>query len=333
MNDVQNSGNKSVIKDSKVVVQINDEIDGKLTPRVIVQVNSGSSNRTVEEESYRRNRLKVGGENGYHSDVDWDSRSYRSDGYLSDASSYRNRHPINDKTFVSTAEDKRRSQHKSDRHSVASRNENGSQNGYKSESRKSVMSRENSRDGQKSERRSSLINGVPYNDSERTSAGRSRVKKEVSWSDGHKDNDAEGSKNDRENSGRRNTEADKSDPPTIVTQPASSEAHNRPPKDNYGQPAKTGPPQNSVSEEVQNVRGQPNDKSEELSSLETRSKVATESSFDKSETVSNVNSGYQGDVSDIGAEERTEYNKKTKVFTEWQNKSAADSILTNSAQK
>lgn len=41
------------------MVQINDEIHGKLTPRVIVHVNSGSSNRTVEEESYRRNQLKV----------------------------------------------------------------------------------------------------------------------------------------------------------------------------------------------------------------------------------------------------------------------------------
>lgn len=51
--------------------------------RVIVYVNSGLSNRIVEEESYRRNRLKVG-EIGYNSD--WDSRSYRSDGYFFDVS-------------------------------------------------------------------------------------------------------------------------------------------------------------------------------------------------------------------------------------------------------
>ncbi|XP_065923650.1 zinc finger CCCH domain-containing protein 13 isoform X6 [Magallana gigas] len=286
VNDTQNQGNKSILKDSNVVVQINDEIHGKLTPRVIVHVNSGSSNRTVEEESYRRNRLKVG-DTGYNSD--WDSRSYRSDGYLSDASVQRNRPPVNDKTFVSSDEQSR-AQSKTDRQSVANRTDNANQNG--SLKKDDTFDEYGSRNG-------------------RPSAERSRSRKEVSWSDGQKQNDKNGtSSKDKVGISDQNKDDQKA-PPTIVTQPASSEASQRPPKDNpvHG----TDLPLNSVTEEVHSGSSQPNHRLTGSASLDARSKVGTESSFEKSEAdtmISNVNSGYQGDVSDIGPDEKTEYRKK-----------------------
>lgn len=294
------------------MVQINDEIHGKLTPRVIVHVNSGSSNRTVEEESYRRSRLKVG-DTGYNSD--WDSRSYRSDGYLSDASVQRNRPPVNDKTFVSSDE-RSRAQSKTDRQSAASRAENANQNGYKTERRKSILSRENSRDGRKSDRRSSLKKDDTFDEdgsrNERTSAERSRGRKEVSWSDGHKENDKDGTSSKDKAGNSNQNQNDQKAPPTIVTQPASSEASQRPPKDNpvHGT---DDPPLNSVTEEVHSGSSHPNHRLNGSASLDARSKIGTESSFEKSEAdtmISNVNSGYQGDVSDIGPDEKTEYRKK-----------------------
>lgn len=268
------------------MVQINDEIHGKLTPRVIVHVNSGSSNRTVEEESYRRNRLKVG-DTGYNSD--WDSRSYRSDGYLSDASVQRNRPPVNDKTFVSSDEQSR-AQSKTDRQSVANRTDNANQNG--SLKKDDTFDEYGSRNG-------------------RPSAERSRSRKEVSWSDGQKQNDKNGTSSKDKIGNSDQNKDDQKAPPTIVTQPASSEASQRPPKDNPVQG--TDLPLNSVTEEVHSGSSQPNHRLNGSASLDARSKIGTESSFEKSETdtmISNVNSGYQGDVSDIGPDEKTEYRKK-----------------------
>lgn len=96
-----------------------------------------------------------------------------------------------------------------------------------------------------------------------------------------------------------------------MTKPASSEASQRPPKDNPVQG--TDLPLNSVTEEVHSGSSQPNHRLNGSASLDARSKIGTESSFEKSEAdtmISNVNSGYQGDVSDIGPDEKTEYRKK-----------------------
>lgn len=300
-------------------MQINDEIHGKLTPRVIVHVNSGSSNRTVEEESYRRNRLKVS-DTGYHSDRDWDGRSiksYHSDGYLSDTSSYRNRPPVNDRTFVN-ANEKLGSQNKNGREG------NGNQNGYRSERRRSIPSRENTQDGRRSKRRTSLGNGdtsgrfmieEEENGNER-SAEKSRAKKEVSWSDGrNKENNEKGTLEDKiadsnlTNQNQRVT-------PKIVTQPTSSEAVARPAKENPTQgPDHENEAQTFLTEDVNSGSNKSDYNVAKSSAVETRSKFGIESSFEKSEAdtmISNANSGYQGDVSDIGLDEKTDYSKVPK---------------------
>ena len=64
---------------AKVVVQINDEINGKITPRVIVSINDNNKNGgVVGQNSYVKNRLKPY-ENGYLSGEQYDSdHSYRS---------------------------------------------------------------------------------------------------------------------------------------------------------------------------------------------------------------------------------------------------------------
>jgi hypothetical protein len=264
---------------------------------------------------------------GYNSDRDWDARSsksYHSDGYLSDISSHRNRPPINDRTFVSANENNKNG-----------REENGYQNGY----RRPSPSRENTQDGRRSKRRTSLVNGdtsgrfmIEEEDGgNERSAEKGRGKKEVSWSDGrNKENKKKGGLENRI-ADSTNQSSNKAEPvvtkseetnqnqrvaPKIVTQPSSSEATARPADENPTQePDHENEAQTFLTDGVNSGVRKSDDKNANSSAVETRNKLGIESSFEKSEAdtmISNAYSGYQGDVSDIGPDEKTDAIKKPK---------------------
>ncbi|XP_062619005.1 uncharacterized protein LOC134280572 [Saccostrea cucullata] len=279
------------------------------------------------------------GDNGYHSDHDWDARSvrsFRSDGYLSDATSHRSRPPVNDRTFVNPENSKndRRSveNHKTfaenDRKSVVGREETNSHSNYKTEN-----------NGKNSERRSSLVNGnsviqsVREEDTERrgkrSSAGK---KKEVSWSDKGRPEDK------KEDLNTNNNRSDQRDTPNIITETVAEASEGKGLQssaqlsDHVKEPRNSanGVKSGSTHPELEIVTESTSAKETERAAVENpakstyrgseagevlRSKIGTESSFEKSEAdtlISNVNSGYQGDVSDTGADEKTDSNNRLK---------------------